>query len=125
LPLVTQRLVWTGKTPFEISQIKAKPDGFQLVFTNPLDLATASDPASYSGKSHTFYLHRQVRQPVIDIGPSDDPIRDVAVDRLSVRLVVDGTDSSTSTSCTEGVRSEGEPAVCTPVGYYTLNQVPR
>ena len=28
-----ERLVWTGKTPFEIHEMRAKPDGFELTFT--------------------------------------------------------------------------------------------
>ena len=27
------RLVWTGETPFEVLEMKAKPDGFTLSFT--------------------------------------------------------------------------------------------
>ena len=32
-PYALQRLVWTGKTPFEIHEMRAKPDGFEFTFT--------------------------------------------------------------------------------------------
>jgi hypothetical protein len=36
-----QRLVWTGKTPFEAHHVSARPDGFEIFFTAPVDRATA------------------------------------------------------------------------------------
>ena len=49
-----ERLVWTGKTPFEILEAKAQSDGFLLSFTEPVDPAIAADPASYSVTSFTY-----------------------------------------------------------------------
>src|SRR5437870_9947199 len=40
-PFALQRLVWTGAPPFEIHEMRAKPDGFDLTFTEPVDVATA------------------------------------------------------------------------------------
>ncbi|MGH7127310.1 MAG: PQQ-dependent sugar dehydrogenase, partial [Planctomycetaceae bacterium] len=42
-PFAIERLVWTGKTPFEIHEMRAKPDGFELTFTRPVDAKTAGD----------------------------------------------------------------------------------
>ena len=57
-----QRLDWTGKTPFEVQTIRAKPDGFDLRFTAPVD---ASDRRP--GQLHARNLHapllRRVRRP--------------------------------------------------------------
>jgi hypothetical protein len=36
-----QRLVWTGKTPFEPHHVEVRPDGFEVFFTAPVDRATA------------------------------------------------------------------------------------
>src|SRR6266478_7184744 len=46
-PYSLQRLIWTGETPFEIHEMHAHRDGFDLTFTEPLDRATAEVPASY------------------------------------------------------------------------------
>ncbi|HZU37520.1 MAG TPA: hypothetical protein VFA18_16485, partial [Gemmataceae bacterium] len=40
-PYALERLVWTGKTPFEIKEMKARPDGFELTFTESVDPITA------------------------------------------------------------------------------------
>src|SRR5262245_51857746 len=36
-----ERLAWTGKVPFEIREMRARPDGFELTFTQPVDPKTA------------------------------------------------------------------------------------
>ena len=38
------RVTWTGKVPFEIHEMRAKPDGFELTFTHEIDAITAADP---------------------------------------------------------------------------------
>lgn len=48
------RLEWTGETPFEIREMKATPDGFELIFTKPVDEATAASLTSYSMECWTY-----------------------------------------------------------------------
>lgn len=81
-----ERLVWTGKTPFEIKEVKAQPDGFVLTFTQPVDRASAENPASYTIAGFTYLYHRAYGSaPVNRVGC---PVRKVVVaaDGLSVRL---------------------------------------
>jgi hypothetical protein len=49
-----QRLVWTGKTPFEMQKMEAASDGFVLTFTKDIDPRTAGDVASYEMTSYTY-----------------------------------------------------------------------
>jgi len=42
-PFALERLAWTGKTPFEIHEMRARPDGFELTFTRPVDKAAAAE----------------------------------------------------------------------------------
>src|SRR5215208_3140614 len=46
-PYGLQRLVWTGKTPFEPLKVEARPDGFEVTFTEPVDRAASGTPAAY------------------------------------------------------------------------------
>jgi arylsulfatase A-like enzyme/dienelactone hydrolase/glucose/arabinose dehydrogenase len=85
-----QRLVWTGRTPFEIREMRAKPDGFELVFTLPVDPATASRPESYTLASHTYLYHSKYGSDEIDRRELAVRSATVSPDGLSVRLVVDG-----------------------------------
>ncbi len=60
-----QRLVWTGKTPFEIQKMEARPNGFRLTFTLPVEAKTAGNPASYDLSSYTYeYASRYGGDPV-------------------------------------------------------------
>jgi hypothetical protein len=46
--IALQRAIWSGKTPFEIREMKLRPDGFDLTFTEPVDPATAAKPENYT-----------------------------------------------------------------------------
>ena len=40
-PFALQKLNWTGKVPFEIHEMRAHNDGFELTFTEPVDPAAS------------------------------------------------------------------------------------
>ena len=124
-PYGIQRLVWTGKTPFEIKTIRSKPDGFDVVFTAPVDRKTAEDPASYSLNSFTYKYHQTYGSPIEDAKPV--PIRGVIVasDGLSARIVADTAlrEGYIHEIKAEGVRSAGNLPLLHTTGYYTLNAI--
>ena len=57
-PFAVERVDWTGKVPFEILEMKAKPDGFELVFTEEVDLQSVESVESY--KWTTRHLHLSI-----------------------------------------------------------------
>jgi azurin len=125
-PYGIQRLVWTGKMPFEMKTIRSKPDGFEVIFTAPVDRKTAEDPASYSLNSFTYKYHRTYGSPIEDAKPV--PIRGVIVspDGLSARIVADTAlrEGYIHEVKAEGVRSaSGNLTLLHPTGYYTLNAI--
>ncbi len=65
-PWGVQRLHWTGKSPFEVHTVTARPDGFQLTFTHPVDKALAANLENYTGESYTYKLESRYG------GPEDD-----------------------------------------------------
>ncbi len=121
-----QRLVWTGKTPFEMKTIRSKPDGFDVTFTMPVDRKTAEDPASYSLNSFTYKYHKTYGSPIENARPV--PIRGVivAADGLSARIVADTAlrEGYIHEVKAEGVRSaSGSLSLLHSTGYYTLNAI--
>lgn len=119
-----QRLVWTGKTPMEIAQMKARPDGFKLVFTKPVDRGSAADPARYSGTSYTYLYSSKYGSPEIEPQPLKVTAATVSDDGMSVVLKVDGLRRFYVHELHVDVQSaDGEP-ILHPVGYYTLNNLP-
>lgn len=126
-PFGIQRLVWTGQTPFEIKNIRARPDGFELTFTLPVDAATAGDPASYDINSFTYKYHHIYGSPVVNAEPM--PIQGivVAADGLSARIVLDASKLRKGYIHEikgEGLKSKEGLPLLHNVGYYTLNEIP-
>ena len=84
-----QRLHWTGKTPFEVHSINARPDGFKLTFTEAVDPAKAGDIANYSGESYTYKLESRYGGPEDDKKKFNITSAKVAADGMSVVLTID------------------------------------
>jgi glucose/arabinose dehydrogenase len=124
-PFALERLVWTGKVPFELHDIQARPDGFQLGFTQPVDEKTASDPASYKVATHAYIYHATYGSPEVDQTDPKVEKAIVSADRKSVRLVVGPLKKGHVHSLTmAGVRSlEGAPLLHNEA-FYTLNYIP-
>jgi len=120
-----QRLVWTGKTPFEIQEMRATKDGFELLFTLPVDADSAGDPASYAMQSHTYLYHSAYGSD--EIQKQDLQIRSATVsgNGRRVRLVIDGLrELFVHALEADGVRSEAGQPLLHPHAYYTLNRRP-
>lgn len=124
-PYALQRLVWTGKTPFEPHRIEARPDGFEIAFTMPVNRTAAADPASYTVSSFTYRYHRTYGSPVIN--RMSNAVRAVVVspDGRRARLVVDSLrEGYVHEIRMAGVRSEEGASLLHDFGYYTLNRIP-
>lgn len=120
-----QRLVWTGKVPFEMKEMKALSDGFELVFTKPVDKKSAADPASYALNSYTYLYQSSYGSD--EIQKQDLAIAEatVADDGLSVRLTITGMrELFVHELAAVGVRSLDREALLHPYAYYTLNRIP-
>ena len=120
-----QRLEWNGKIPFEMKTVKAEPDGFEIEFTQPVDVKRARDVNSYELTSFTYKYHHQYGSPVINEGSC--PIRAISVsgDKMKVRLVVDSMRLGYIHEIkATGLRSADNFTLLHNFGYYTLNNFP-
>jgi len=120
-----QRLVWTGKTPFEMKTVRAMPDGFEIEFTKPIDKASAGNPESYKVTGFNYKYHATYGSPVIN--NKVNSIRGIVVseDGMKARLVVDDLRLGyIHEITTEGVKGADGTSLLHPVAYYTLNNLP-
>jgi uncharacterized cupredoxin-like copper-binding protein len=120
-----QRLVWTGRLPFEMKTIKAKPDGFEIEFTEPVNKELAADPNNYKVTGFTYKYQAIYGSPVIN--NKVNPIQGIVVseDGMKARLVVDSLRLGYIHEITaEGVKSTKGKPLLHNVGYYTLNNLP-
>jgi hypothetical protein len=121
-----QRLDWTGKTPFEILEMKAIPGGFELLFTQPVDPVTAESMESYSMKSFTYIFQAAYGSPEVDATTPTIRAAKVSEDRLRVRLLVDGLQRGhVHHLISAGVRSATQAELLHKDAYYTLNYLPK
>jgi cytochrome c551/c552 len=122
-----QRLVWNEKMPFEMRNIKAMPDGFEIEFTLPVDKKSASDLASYSVERFTYKYHSVYGSPPVNT--AECPIKGVQVseDGLKARIIVDSLKLDYVHNITlEGVREKDHSySLVHSTGFYTLHRIPQ
>jgi len=123
-PFSLERLYWNGRTPFEIHEMRAQPDGFELTFTEPVDPATAGDPASYGFENYTYIYQSSYGSPEVDKESPPIESATVAADGRSVRLRVKLTPGHVHELKLPGVRSASGEPLLHPVAYYWLNEIP-
>jgi hypothetical protein len=124
-PFSLQRLVWTGKTPFEVLQMKARSNGFYLTFTQPVDPVTAGNPGAYEIETYTYIYQSSYGSPEVDKTTPVIQSASVSKDRLGVRLLVAPLqEGHVHELHLDGIRSaQGEPLLHNRA-YYTLNVIP-
>ena len=124
-PFALERLDWTGKVPFEIRTMHARPDGFELTFTAPADPAAAGDPKSYRVSTYTYIYQSSYGSPEVDeTKPTVDRVT-LAPDGLSARLAVSKLQvGHVHELHADGVRSVAGTPLLHAEAYYTLNAVP-
>ncbi len=117
-----ERVVWTGKVPFEIHEMRAKPDGFELTFTQPLDRQTAADPKSYAMKTYTYIYQASYGSPEVDhTTPTIERVQ-VGADGKSVRLFLSQLQEGHIHELTAaGLRSTQAQPLLHKEAFYTLN----
>lgn len=124
-PFALDRIVWTGKVPFEIHEMKARPDGFELTFTHPVDPASAADVASYSLQTYTYIFQSSYGSPEVDHTKPTITKVDVASDGRSARLHIDGLQRGHVHELkASGIRSADGLPLLHDEAYYTLNYIP-
>ena len=125
-PFALERLTWNGQVPFEIHEMRAKPDGFELTFTEPVDPETAAAPESYVMQTYTYIFQASYGSPEVDHTTPTITKVEVSDDRQSVRLFVDELQRGhVHELSAKGVKSaSGLPLLHTDA-YYTLNYIPK
>ena len=124
-PFSLERLRWSGQVPFEIQEMRAKPDGFELIFTQPVDPEVARKPETWTMETYCYIFQSSYGSPEVDHTKPAITQIDVAKDNRSVRLTVDGLQRGHVHELhADGLRSASGIPLLHPVAYYTLNYIP-
>jgi hypothetical protein len=125
------RVSFTGKMPFEVSEVRALKDGFELRFTKPLELEPARDGENYLVKQFTYRYHEDYGSPEFDhegkVGATEVKVEGAAVskDGKIVRLKIPELRAGFVTSFQLAVNSAEDEDLRNDTFYYTLNQQPQ
>lgn len=124
-PYGIERLVASGKIPFEMKTVRAKHDGFEIEFTHPVDQVTAANPDSYAISDFTYKYHHIYGSPVV--GHQQRNITGITVsdDHRTVRLTIAGLREGYIYEIkAKAVQSKIGQKLLHNVCYYTLNNIP-
>jgi len=106
--------------------MRAQSDGFTLVFTEPVDAATAGNVASYAMSSYTYLYSSAYGSDEIDGQTMKIRSADVSADKLSVRLKIDGLRALYVHELhADGVTAANGAKLAHANAFYTLNKIPK
>ncbi|MGQ0628916.1 MAG: family 16 glycoside hydrolase [Phycisphaerales bacterium] len=121
-----ERLTPTGKVPFEMLAIRARHDGFEIEFTQPVDAHWLADPANYTLRDWDYAPTDRYGGAKQNVRPlrvkSAQPSEDGRRVTLAVEALMPGRTVHIRTDPRSALT--GEP-IFTTEGWYTLNHLPR
>ncbi|HCS52440.1 MAG TPA: hypothetical protein DIW81_12745 [Planctomycetaceae bacterium] len=124
-PFAIERLNWSGKVPFEVHEMHALPDGFELIFTEPVDPETAGNTDSYSMTTYTYIYQASYGSPEVDHTEPKITSATVSQDGKSVILKIDKLQRGHVHELhLDGVQSAKKLPLLHKEAYYTLNYIP-
>lgn len=120
-----QRLVWNGETPFEMKNIHALPDGFEVEFTLPVNAAKLKDVKNFTVNSFTYKYQHQYGSPIINNRPRKIIGMVPSADGKKVKLVLDSLIPGYIHEIRVAhLESTDQKSLLHDFGYYTLNNIP-
>jgi cytochrome c551/c552 len=121
-----QRLVWNREAPFEMRTVKAKPDGFEIEFTKPIDKKSAEDLTSYMISSYTYKYFPVYGSPPVKAMDHEILGVEVSEDGRKVRVAInDPQQYHIHKISLPGIReASNSHELVHQDAYYTLNEIP-
>lgn len=124
-PFSLERTRWKGGVPFEIKTMRVTPTGFKLTFTQPVEEASAADPANYPMKAWTYIYQKSYGSPEVDPTTPKVTSAKVSEDKLSVEISVEGwVQGHVHHLDAKALKSAKGKSLWHSDAYYTLNEIP-
>ena len=128
-----ERVSFSGETPFEVREVRARADGFDLIFTQPVDPASVGDPQGWDVNQFGYKFHATYGSPEIDHEGKENSATAMTVvsarlsdDARRLELKLSGWKAGFVTAVrSKSARSAQGHALWHDTFYYTLNQIPK
>lgn len=120
-----QRLVWNGELPFEMKDIHAMSDGFEVEFTTPVNSSKLKDPKNFTVNSFTYKYQHQYGSPIINNRSRKIIGMIPSADGRKVKLVMDSLIPGYIHEIrVANLESTEQKSLLHDFAYYTLNEIP-
>ena len=121
-----QKLNYNGKTTFEMLAIRARPDGFEIEFTEPLSSEQSIAPADLVVEQWRYEGTSAYGGPKLDLKKLTVTNAELSQDRKRVHLRVKGLKKEHVVyfMLPEKLRSQGGQSLWSSEAWYTLNNIP-
>jgi len=128
-----ERISYTGKLPFEVKEVHALRDGFELTFTQPVEPKAAANPDSYDVMQYGLKYHSKYGSPELDHDGKENAATVIKIagatvspDKLKVRLKLEGWKPGYVTMVRSlDVKNAAGGSLVNDTFWYTLNQLPK
>lgn len=121
-PFGLQRIVPTGKVPFEVQKMEAMPEGFRFTFTLPVD---GGSVGAFTGQSYTYTYTAKYGSPEIDSKPLEFQKAALSGDGRSLEVRCPGLrEGFVHEVRLPELRSKSGEKLWHRDAYYTLNRLP-
>ncbi len=119
-----QRIVYQGQPPFDIRSMLLTKDGFELAFTMPVDVESASDAERYSMTRYYYRYHATYGSPKTEITPVRVQSATVSDDGMWVALAIEDLREGWLYDLRpSGISSADGVVLSTGMVAYTLNRL--
>jgi len=125
-PFSFERVRWTGKTPFEMHEVKVTSDGFVISFTQPLAENVVISAEDFAMKAWTYqYRSAYGSKGLVDEYEPRVTSVEVSEDKRSLKIVVDKLTRGHvhEISLSDNIVSDQGQPLWHPTVYYTLNEL--
>ncbi|KAF0181695.1 MAG: Glucose/sorbosone dehydrogenase-like protein [Limisphaerales bacterium] len=133
LDFALERISYTGRLPFEVKEVHALRDGFELTFTQPVEEKAAANPDSYDVTQYGYKYHAKYGSPEFDHDGKENAATVIKIaaatvspDKLKVRLKLEGWKTGYVTMVRSlDVKNAAGDSLVNDTFWYTLNQLPK
>ena len=119
-----QRVVWDGRAPAEVRDVKLTDRGFALTFTKPMAAAALAKIANYEVNRFRFYYHYKYGSPWVDEAKMAVKEVRASADGLAAELIVaELKPGFVYEFSVPALRTADNEALANPLAYYTANRL--